>query len=253
MTKEEVLFLKNMLVDRRNNILERVERLAAAWQELEEPAIEIEEEAQKASIAKPYDKLDENRKAEIEQIDLALIKMSVGDYGICESCGDDIAPKRLQVIPWARLCVECARDFEKRHTSLPETSEVTISGKIPEEYQGLNPQQVIDLIYEQLQNDDRIEAEELRISFKKGVLLLDGRLESEPEHQVVLQLLSESMGFSSVVDRIEINEPGAGSEEVSEGVPEEEGEPEGLFYDREMNAEAFNAQGTVLPASFVAC
>ncbi|MDR3556377.1 MAG: hypothetical protein P4L55_16605 [Syntrophobacteraceae bacterium] len=83
MTKEEVIFLKSMLVDRRKNILEMVQRLAAAWQELEEPAIELEEEAQKASIAKPYDKLDESRKIEIEQIDLALIKMSVGDYGIC--------------------------------------------------------------------------------------------------------------------------------------------------------------------------
>ncbi len=253
MTKEEVLFLKNMLVDRRNNILERVERLAAAWQELEEPAIELEEEAQKASIAKPYDELDKNRKTEIEQIDLALIKMSVGDYGICESCGDDIAPKRLQVIPWARLCVECARDFEKHHTSLPETSEVTISGKIPEEYRDLNPQQVIDLIYEQLQNDDRIEVEELRISFKKGVVLLDGRLESETEHQVVLKVLSDSMGFSSVVDRIEINEPEANLEEVSEGAQEEDGEPEPIFFDREMSEEAFNARGISLPASFVAC
>ncbi|MGC8493972.1 MAG: TraR/DksA family transcriptional regulator, partial [Syntrophobacteraceae bacterium] len=248
MTKEEVLFLKNMLVDRRSSILERVERLAAAWQDLEEPAIELEEEAQKASIAKPYDELDKSRKTEIEQIDLALIKMSVGDYGICESCGDDIAPKRLQVIPWARLCVECARDFEKHHTSLPETSEVAISGKIPEEYRDLNAQQVIELIYEQLQNDDRIEVEELRISFKKGVVLLDGRLESETEHQVVLKVLSDSMGFSSVVDRIEINEPGANLEEVSEGAPEEDGEPEPIFFDREMSEEAFNARGISLPA-----
>ena len=113
MSKEEVVFLRNMLLERRSSILERVRRLAAAWQELEEPAIELEEEAQKASLVKPYDKLDENGKIEIEQIDLALIKMSLGDYGVCESCGDDIAPRRLQVIPWARLCVECARRLRK--------------------------------------------------------------------------------------------------------------------------------------------
>lgn len=252
MTKEDVLFLKNMLVDRRNSILERVERLAAAWQELEEPAIELEEEAQKASIAKPYDKLEENRKTEIAQIDLALIKMSVGDYGVCESCGDDISPKRLRVLPWARLCVECARDFEKRHTSLPETSEVTISGKIPDEYQGLNNQQIIDLIYERLQSDDRIETEELRISFKKGVVLLDGRLESEGEHELVLQLLADSMGFLSVVDRTEINEPGVESDDVLEVAPEES-EAGGLFYDREMSDESFDSQGISLRADCVAC
>jgi DnaK suppressor protein len=242
MTKEEVIFLKNMLVDRRNNILERVQRLAAAWQELEEPAIELEEEAQKASIAKPYDKLDQSRKTEIEQIDLALIKMSVGDYGICESCGDDIAPKRLQAIPWARLCVECARDFEKGHRSLPQSSEVEISGKVPDDYQDLNNQQIVSLIYERLQNDERIETEELKISVKKGVVSLDGRLESEGERKLVLQLLSDSMGFSAIVDRIETNELGIEGEEIAEEAAEED-ELGGLFYDQETREEAFDAQG----------
>lgn len=242
MTKEEVIFLKSMLVDRRKNILEMVQRLAAAWQELEEPAIELEEEAQKASIAKPYDKLDESRKIEIEQIDLALIKMSVGDYGICESCGDDIAPKRLQAIPWARLCVECARDFERGHRSLPQSLEVEISGKVPDEYQDLNNQQIVSLIYERLQNDERIETEELKITVKKGVVSLDGRLESEGERKLVLQLLSDSMGFPTIVDRIEINELGIEAGEIAEEVAEEE-EMGGLFYDQETREEAFDAQG----------
>jgi DnaK suppressor protein len=240
MTREEVVFLKDMLVDRRNGILERVKRLAAAWQELEEPAIELEEEAQKANIVKPYDKLDESRKTEIEQIDLALIKMSVGDYGICESCGDDIAPKRLQAIPWARLCVECARDLEKRHGSLPDISEVAIAGKIPEEYQDLGSQQIISLIYERLQNDERIEAEELRISFRKGVVMLDGRLESESEREQVLHLIADSMGFSAIVDRIEVNESDLESEEIAEGGAGQD-DPGGLFYDQELREEVFEA------------
>ncbi len=205
MSKEEILFLRNVLLDRRSSILERVRRLAAAWQELEEPAIELEEEAQKASIAKPYDKLDENGKIEIEQIDLALIKMSLGDYGVCESCGDDIAPKRLQVIPWARLCVECARDYEKQHRSLPQTPEAVVSGKVPDEYQGLTNEQIVHLIYERLQTDERIDTEELRISLRKGVVFLDGSLESEAEHDLILQILTDSMGFSSIVDRVAIN------------------------------------------------
>ncbi len=248
MTREEVIFLRNMLVDKRNTILERVKRLAAAWQELEQPETEMEEEAQKASIAKPYDKLDENRKAEIEQIDLALIKLSVGDYGICESCGDDIAPNRLRAIPWARLCVECARDLEKHHGSLPETSEMAVSGKIPDEYQDLSNQQIIELIYERLQNDERIETEELKLSIKKGVVLLDGRLDSESEHELVLQLLTDSMGFSSIVDRIETSESGIESGEVSAS---EEDDAGGLFYDQELREETFEAKG-IFSAALIA-
>jgi DnaK suppressor protein len=243
MSKEEILSLRNVLIERRSSILERVQRLAAAWLELEEPAIELEEEAQKASIAKPYDKLDENGKIEIEQIDLALIKMSLGDYGVCESCGDDIAPRRLQVIPWARLCVECARDYEKQHRSLPQTSEAVASGKVPDEYQDLTHEQIVRLIYERLQTDERIDTEELRISLRKGVVFLDGTLESEAEHDLVVQILADSMGFSSIVDRIEINEPSIEADEISGGVPELDRLDSRLFYDRDIQEEAFETKG----------
>jgi DnaK suppressor protein len=243
MSKEEVLFLRNMLLERRSSILERVRRLAAAWQELEEPAIELEEEAQKASIAKPYDKLDENGKIEIEQIDLALLRMSLGDYGVCESCGDDIAPRRLQVIPWARLCVECARDYEKQHRSLPQTSETVVSGKIPDEYQGLTNEQTAHLIYERLQTDERIETEDLRISFRKGVVFLGGTLDSDAEHDLILQILTDSMGFSSIVDRIDINDLIMEQDEISGGAPDDDGLDSPLFYDRDMHEEAYETKG----------
>ncbi len=246
MTKVEILFLRDMLLDRRISIVERVRRLAAAWQELEEPAIELEEEAQKASIAKPYDKLDQNGKLEIEQIDLALIKMSVGDYGVCESCGDDIAPKRLHVIPWARLCVECARDYEKQRWSLPQMSEVVVSGKIPDEYQGLTNEQIVSLIYERLQTHETMDTEELRISFRKGVVFLEGVLQSEAEHEFVVQILTDSMGFSSLVDRIEIDELGMEPDEISGSAPGVDGLDSPLFYDRDVHEEAFETKGHFL-------
>ncbi len=243
MSKEDILFLRNMLIERRSSILEIVRRLAAAWQELEEPAIEVEEEAQKASIAKPYDKLDENGKIEIEQIDLALIKMSLGDYGVCESCGDDIAPRRLHVIPWARLCVECARDYEKQHRSLPHMYETVGSGKVPDEYQGLPNEQIVHLIYERLQTDERIDTEELRIFFRKGVVFLEGTIESEAEHDLIVQTLTDSMGFSSIVDRIEINEQGIEPDGFSEDVPGLDRGDMGLFYDRDIHEETFETKG----------
>jgi len=250
MTKEEILFLRNMLLDRRSSILERVRMLAAAWQELEEPAIELEEEAQKASIFKSYDKLDENGKIEIEQIDLALIKMSIGDYGVCESCSDDIAPRRLQAIPWARLCVDCARDYEKQRKSLPQTTEVVVAGKIADEYQGLSSQQVANLIYERLQTDERIDTEELKISFRKGVVFLDGTLETEAEHDFTIQVITDSMGLSSIVDRIVIDETGIESDEISEDAPEMDGLDDRLFYDRDMHEEAFETKGFSLSEHF---
>jgi len=45
--------------------------------------------------------------AEIVEIDVALDKIDEGMYGICDRCGKNIPKARLEVIPWAALCVTC--------------------------------------------------------------------------------------------------------------------------------------------------
>jgi DnaK suppressor protein len=42
----------------------------------------------------------------------ALARLGKGEYGVCEDCDESISPRRLQAIPWARVCVKCqeARD-----------------------------------------------------------------------------------------------------------------------------------------------
>jgi len=47
----------------------------------------------------------------------ALRRISDGVYGICEICGDNIPDTRLQIIPYARYCMECKSKEEekKRH------------------------------------------------------------------------------------------------------------------------------------------
>ena len=51
---------------------------------------------------------NERRKLEIAQIDAALGRMDDGDYGYCVECGDEIAPKRLELNPAIARCLECA-------------------------------------------------------------------------------------------------------------------------------------------------
>ena len=42
------------------------------------------------------------------EIDEALSKLESGAYGQCESCGGRISEARLEAMPAARLCIECA-------------------------------------------------------------------------------------------------------------------------------------------------
>lgn len=52
--------------------------------------------------------------SQLRLIDEALRRMEKGIYGSCLECGEEIAPTRLQVVPWARLCLLCQEDEERR-------------------------------------------------------------------------------------------------------------------------------------------
>ena len=44
----------------------------------------------------------------LSDIDNALAKIDSGTYGTCEQCGKPIGEARLEAMPAARLCIECA-------------------------------------------------------------------------------------------------------------------------------------------------
>ena len=48
----------------------------------------------------------------IEQITAALNRISQGAYGRCIRCGGQIAPERLEVLPYAAACIECQSHAE---------------------------------------------------------------------------------------------------------------------------------------------
>jgi len=52
--------------------------------------------------------LESEAKIEIQQLSNAITRIDNGDYGICETCGKDIAKQRLQVQPSAIKCIMCA-------------------------------------------------------------------------------------------------------------------------------------------------
>jgi DnaK suppressor protein len=53
-------------------------------------------------------------RANLRWVNRALTKMDLGTYGTCERCGNEIPIERLEALPWAILCVECARKGEGR-------------------------------------------------------------------------------------------------------------------------------------------
>ncbi len=42
-----------------------------------------------------------------------LLKMSKGEYGVCEKCQGEIERKRLELVPAARECIKCSRPSQR--------------------------------------------------------------------------------------------------------------------------------------------
>jgi DnaK suppressor protein len=60
--------------------------------------------------------LKEVERRELAAIERALAKMATGNFGVCEECAEEIPPKRLMVLPEARLCAQC-QTFEERQNA----------------------------------------------------------------------------------------------------------------------------------------
>lgn len=55
------------------------------------------------------EKLGQSGETEIARIRAALARMEAGDYGFCVSCGTEISPERLDLLPYTPFCRACAK------------------------------------------------------------------------------------------------------------------------------------------------
>lgn len=67
----------------------------------EENAVEMEADEAMAAVG-------DVTKKEIQEIRLALSRLSSGTYGVCVTCGKPIAPERLSELPSTSTCSRCA-------------------------------------------------------------------------------------------------------------------------------------------------
>ncbi|MGW0039712.1 TraR/DksA family transcriptional regulator [Gordonia sp. NPDC003376] len=87
------------------------ERLAAVLEATADEAADDEHDPEGATLAVERGHLIaqiERSRVRLEEIDAALDRVGEGSYGRCETCGSPIDPERLEVLPAARQCVDCA-------------------------------------------------------------------------------------------------------------------------------------------------
>jgi RNA polymerase-binding transcription factor DksA len=98
--------IKNLLAERKSRLEELLGRVEISARRqfdksLEEQAIQRENED-------ILTKIDDNLNLEYVQVQRALERYDEGCFGICENCGAPISLKRLEAIPHADFCIDCA-------------------------------------------------------------------------------------------------------------------------------------------------
>jgi DnaK suppressor protein len=104
--------LHQMLILKRQEILKEIEgslgqSLTEDQQRRLESARDVGDQALMDLDRELGISLMEMRNRRRQAIDEALTRLSEGTYGICAECGVEISEKRLEAVPFAKLCVEC--------------------------------------------------------------------------------------------------------------------------------------------------
>lgn len=107
--------LRERLQKRRRDLLTAHEQTRAELASLKESDKdpEYEEGAQTELADYTLSQVVENQRRELMLIDAALQRMDQNVFGVCVDCGADIAPDRMEAVPFAIRCEEDARAHEQ--------------------------------------------------------------------------------------------------------------------------------------------
>ena len=67
-----------------------------------------EERATETEGDEVLETLDSSTLEEAKQIEAALKRVDAGTYGVCLHCGQAVGDKRLEAVPHAATCINCA-------------------------------------------------------------------------------------------------------------------------------------------------
>ena len=101
--------IASILRARRAELLQRVNVLELAVRHHEEA---LDDDFAEQAVQRQNDEvlsaLDDNSIAELRRINEALLRLEERHFGVCIACGKEIPVERLEIIPFAERCIDCA-------------------------------------------------------------------------------------------------------------------------------------------------
>jgi len=98
--------IRGRLEQRLVQLTRRAGKIGTDLRRLQNP--DSEERATETENDEVLESLDSSTLDEVTQIQSALERIKAGTYGICLGCGQSVGEKRLEAVPHAATCINCA-------------------------------------------------------------------------------------------------------------------------------------------------
>lgn len=114
MRKDRLAQFKKRLLEKQRQLTEEVGRTALYGKDQEDDSIkDLGDQANTAYTREFFFELGNGDRRILRDVVSALQRIEDGSYGSCERCGEPIAEKRLEALPFARHCIDCQRLVEE--------------------------------------------------------------------------------------------------------------------------------------------
>ena len=114
MKKERLASFKKLLLAKHEQLADGVGRSVVYGKDQDDDAIkDLGDQANTAYTREFFFELGNGNHRLLRDVIAALQKIDNGSFGDCERCGESIAEKRLEVLPFARHCIGCQRLVEE--------------------------------------------------------------------------------------------------------------------------------------------
>lgn len=115
MKKKDIEKFRERLLKQKQQILESSEKVRSQGLSVSNDDLPDEIDLASAEFSKSVMlRLNDRERALLPKIEKALKKIDSNEYGICESCEGEIGINRLEVRPFASLCIKCKEEEEHK-------------------------------------------------------------------------------------------------------------------------------------------
>lgn len=114
-SKEDLDEIRADLTLRRNKLLEMVKNQLKSDISLDRNEMADENDLASSEYLLSFElRIRDREKYLLRKIEDALERIDTGDFGVCESCGEDIAVPRLKARPVTTMCIRCKEEQERK-------------------------------------------------------------------------------------------------------------------------------------------